>query len=248
MGINQERYLAELDRLLGFMSSWDRQAALKKYRALFAASADTDALIEELGTPTRLAIELAASYVPSRSPSALAEALQQCPVALEDMLRDPGVLAADLSEPEPVPVEAAPQPETWVFDAEPEEAPEEADAEEPAGGPYRRVRVGALIAYLIPAVVIGLPIAVALICVGLPFLVGGAWLAISAVYEALQVLGTLTLVSDMLLICGAALAACAVGVLLCWLGLWISLELCWLWVGKALTGLGRRLCVREEAA
>ena len=44
--INQERYLAELDRLLGFMSSWDRQAALKKYRAMFAACADEQALID----------------------------------------------------------------------------------------------------------------------------------------------------------------------------------------------------------
>ena len=42
--------------------------------------------------------------------------------------------------------------------------------------------------------------------------------------------------------------ACAVGLLLAWFGLWLSMELCWLWVGKALTGLGKRLCVREEAA
>ena len=66
--------------------------------------------------------------------------------------------------------------------------------------------------------------------------------------EVLQVFGSPTLVSDMLLVGGATLLACAVGLLLAWFGLWLSMELCWLWVGKALTGLGRRLCLREEAA
>ncbi len=228
------------------MSSWDRQAALKKYRTMFAASADEEALMEELGTPTKLAIELAASYVPTRPPSALAEALSRCPVALEDLLRDPEALAADLSLPEPA--EAELQPETWIFDMaeddEPAETPEEA-ASAPARG---RIRTGALIGYLIPAIVIGLPIAVLLVCLGLPFLAAGAALIFTALVQALNFIGQLRLVSDMLLTGGAALVACAVGLALCWFGLWLSMELCWLWVGKAVTGLGRRLCVREEAA
>ena len=235
------------------MSSWDRQAALKKYQSLFAASADKEALMEELGTPTKLAIELAASYVPTRSPSALAEALTQCPVALEDMLRDPGILAADLSRPEPpASSEDAPRPETWVFESAPATPPlfaaETPYAPEDAAPPRRRVMAGALIAYLIPAIVIGLPVAVVLVCLGLPFLCGGGALIYASVHEALQVFGRLRLVSDMLLTGGAALIGCAAGLLLCWFGLWLSMELCWLWVGKALTGLGRKLCVREEAA
>ena len=60
--------MAELTRLLGFMSSWDRQAVLEKYEALFAAAEDPDALTEELGTPTKLAIDLAATYVPTPAP------------------------------------------------------------------------------------------------------------------------------------------------------------------------------------
>lgn len=234
------------------MSSWDRQAALKKYQALFAASTDSEALMEELGTPTKLAIELAASYVPTRSPSALAEALTQCPVALEDMLRDPGILAADLSQPEfPESAECAPRPETWVFESAPEVPPlfipETQDKPVPPAPARRRVMVGALIAYLIPAIVIGLPVAVLLVCLGLPFLCGGGALIYASVHEALQVFGHLRLVSDMLLTGGAALIGCALGLLLAWFGLWLSMELCWLWVGRALTGLGRKLCVREEA-
>ena len=235
------------------MSSWDRQDALIKYRAMFASCADEEALMEELGTPTKLAISLAATYVPSPSPSALAAALMQCPVALEDMLRDPGILAADLNVPEPEP-EDAPKPETWVFDSAP--APAAEALPEPDGTPEtpeppvmeRRIRGGALAAYLVPAVLIGLPIAVALVCLGLPFLCGGAALIGTSVYEALQVFGSLTLVSDMLLVGGATLLACAVGLLLAWFGLWLSMELCWLWVGRALVGLGRRLCLREAAA
>ena len=237
------------------MSSWDRQDAINKYRARFAACADEEALIEELGTPTKLAIDLAASYVPTRSPSMLAAALTRCPVELEDMLRDPGVLAADLSVPETPDVpDDAPKPETWVFDSAP--APAAEALPEPDGTPEtpeppvmeKRIRGGALAAYLVPAVLIGLPIAVALVCLGLPFLCGGAALIGTSVYEALQIFGSLTLVSDMLLVGGATLLACAVGLLLAWFGLWLSMELCWLWVGRALVGLGKRLCLREEAA
>lgn len=240
------------------MSSWDRQDAINKYRARFAACADEEALIEELGTPTKLAIDLAASYVPTRSPSMLAAALTRCPVELEDMLRDPGVLAADLSVPDEP--DDAPKPETWVFEPAPAPAEEPAPAPEPAPEPEaapeekelppagKRVRSGALAAFLVPAILIGLPIAVLLVCLGLPFLCGGGALIFSAIYEGMQVFPSLTLVSDMLLVGGAMLLACGVGLLLAWFGLWLSMELCWLWVGKALTGLGKRLCVREEAA
>ncbi len=240
------------------MSSWDRQDAINKYRARFAACADEEALIEELGTPTKLAIDLAASYVPTRSPSMLAAALTRCPVELEDMLRDPGVLAADLSVPETPDVpDDAPKPETWVFDSAPAPVEEPAPAPEPDDAPAaaeelppaeKRVRGGTLAAYLVPAILIGLPIAVLLVCLGLPFLCGGAALIFSVIYEGMQVFPSLTLVSDMLLTGGAMLLACGVGLLLAWFGLWLSMELCWLWVGKALTGLGKRLCLREEAA
>ena len=244
------------------MSSWDRYDALKKYQALFDAAADEQALIEELGTPTKLAIDLAASYVPTPSPSSLANALTQCPVALEDMLRAPGAPAATLDEPEPeAEADETPKPETWVFESapEPETAPEAAAEAAPEAAPEpelqwgtpaapaRRVRGGALAAYLVPAIVIGLPVAVVLVCLGLPFLCGGGALIYAAVHELLKVLGSLTLVSDMLLTGGMTLLLCAFGLGLAWFGLWLSIQLCWVWV-NALCSLGRRLCVREEAA
>ena len=67
--------MAELDRLLGFMSSWDRDIALKKYQALSAAASDEQALIEELGTPTKLAIDLADQIYNGKWYTPLTEAL-----------------------------------------------------------------------------------------------------------------------------------------------------------------------------
>ena len=208
--------MAELTRLLGFMSSWDRQAVLEKYEALFAAAEDPDALTEELGTPTKLAIDLAATYVPTPPPT-------------------PGAAPA-------APAEAQEEiPEQFAFALEPERLEPEAEPQT-----VERTRTGALIAYLIPAIVIGLPVTAALVCIGLPFLAAGIAVVFPAVKGALAAVAALSLVSDILLTVGAALVLCAVGVLLFWFGLWLIMVLCWLWVGKALVPLGRKLCVKKE--
>ena len=199
------------------MSSWDRQAVLEKYEALFDAAEDPDALTEELGTPTRLAIELARTYVPSPPPAAVTPA---APDADAEEIPEQFSIALEPDKPAP------------------EEAPELVE----------RTRIGALIAYLIPAIVIGLPITAVLVCIGLPFLAAGGAVVFSAVKGALTAVAALSLVSDILLTVGAALVLCAVGLLLFWLGLWLIMELCWLWVGKALVPLGRKLCVKKEAA
>ena len=207
--------MSELNRLLGFMSSWDRKAALKEYTAMFASCEDADALMEELGTPTRLAFRLAGTYVPTPPPE------------LPDVAEAAG--EADVQQIE------------WDLsgEAEPEELPQPVE---------KRVKKGALAAYLIPAIIIGLPVAVLLICLGLPFLAVGAGLVVTVVLSALAVVSVLTLVSDILLAVGAALVLCALGLLLFWLGLWISMELCWLWTDKVLVALGRKLCVKEVPA
>ena len=207
--------MAELTRLLGFMSSWDRQDALKKYEALLSSAEDPEAMMEELGTPTRLAIDLARTYVPSHAP-------------------DP----AAATEPEQDEV-----PEQFTLDLEPEK-----ETSQPEPVYEEKTKTGALIVYLIPAVIIGLPVALALICVGLPFLAAGAAGIAFAVKSALAAVGMLSLVSDILLTLGAALVLCAVGLLLCWFGLWLSITLCRLWIGGAVVGLGRKLCVKKEVA
>ena len=208
--------MAELTRLLGFMSSWDRQAALKKYEALLSSAEDPEAMMEELGTPTRLAIDLARTYVPSPAP-------------------DPAERETEDGQAE--------VPEQFTLDLEPEK-----EASQPEPVYEEKTKIGVLIVYLIPAVIIGLPVALALICIGLPFLAAGAAAIAFAVKSALAVIGMLALVSDILLTLGAALVLCAVGLLLCWFGLWLSITLCRLWIGGVLVGLGRKLCVKKEVA
>ena len=125
------------------MSSWDRQAVLDKYNALFDEAGDEVALIKMLGSPTHLAINLANSYVPGPAPAAVAAPEEDNPFA------------------EPA---EAPAPVEEALPEQPEELPGEAPA------PARRVRAFGLIVSIIFGLVIGLPVAVVLICIGIPVL------------------------------------------------------------------------------
>ena len=212
--INREQYMAELTRLLSFMSSWDRRAALEKYDALLKEAEDPEAMMEELGTPTRLAIDLARTYVPTAAP--------------------------EVTEAEVTEAEEEEAPEQFALDLEPEK---EQPAPEPAV--VEKTRGGVLAVYLIPAIVIGLPVALVLACIGLAVFAAGAALIAFAVRTALPFIAALSLVSDLLLTVGAALVLCAVGLLLVWLGLWLAITLCRLWIGGVIA-LGRKLCVKKE--
>jgi len=206
------------------MSSWDRQAVVKKYKALLDASDDPGALMETLGTPTRLAITLARTYVPSSVPAEEDEAAQ--PAEPEEEI------------PEQLSLELEPEEEL------PPEEPETVSARKPG----KKLRAGLLIVYLIPAIVIGLPVALILVCVGLPFLGAGAALGTVAVQQAVTLIGRMMMISDILLVAGAGLVLAAAALLLCWFGIWVSITLCRLWISGAVVGLGRRLCVKKEAA
>ena len=43
------------------------------------------------------------------------------------------------------------------------------------------------------------------------------------------------------------LAACAAGLVIAWFGVWLSLELGWLWIGRVVFGLGKKVCTEEVA-
>jgi len=230
-------YLTELTNLLGFMSSWDRKTALEEYAAKFDAAEDTDALVEALGTPTKLAFRLAVDYVPTVSPTRQAAAMAAITDPEDILFGSEGPVAS--LDPSSLPLPHDDVPEFLAQASEEDEEPE-------PSAPKKKLRGGVLAAYLAGVLAVGLPVTVALVCVGLPFLLGGAGLAAAAVYEVSGMIRTLWLVSDYLLVIGGGLAACAVGLLLLWLGIWISAELCWLWVGKLLIPLGRRLCVERE--
>ena len=66
--INRQKFIAELSKLLGFMSSWDREATLEKYNAMFDAADSEAEVLVTLGSPTKLAIAIANEYVPTPAP------------------------------------------------------------------------------------------------------------------------------------------------------------------------------------
>ena len=60
--INKQKFLAELGRLLTFMSEDDRQEALTLYAKMFDDVEDEQALIQSLLSPTRQAVVIARAY------------------------------------------------------------------------------------------------------------------------------------------------------------------------------------------
>ena len=66
--MNKQRYLAELQQFLIFMTSADRAETLRRYEDLFdqAGIGDADALAARLGSPTKNAIRMSRAYEPGR--------------------------------------------------------------------------------------------------------------------------------------------------------------------------------------
>ena len=293
--IDERKYLAELEKLLSFMSSWDRQAALERYEAMFDEAKDPQALIEELGTPTKVAVELANGYVSSLPPGAAVETQEQSPeMPIEPESEDSSAPQPEaerfseapeenaVSEPNTEVPEAAQVPDETA-DAEqrtrPEEAPTQedppaqedasnAEADRPSGEeapaqegipapdiphpmPEEATSDGAEPAVEAPEaeerhgangfVKLLYWLFVILIGIGIPFLAAGVWVIYTVIHIVPGALAGFTLLSDTLLLGGAGLALLAFGLFLAWFGLWLSISLCRLWIGKALFALGNRV-------
>lgn len=198
------------------MSPWDRQATIRRYERRFDAAEDELALIDRLGTPTAVAVELARDYVASPPPDGLPEIVEA---------EDEG---EQLSLDQLV-METEPQDEAGT----PESAP--------AGGAARTV-------YWVFAVLIGLPVALALLVVGVPFAYSGIWLIDAVLRTVPRLLGAFNLVSDVLLLAGAGAAGLAAGILLTWLGIWLSVSLCKGWIIHVILALDKRLRKGKGAA
>lgn len=225
--INKQSYMAELAKLLGFMSAWDRRDTLQKYDALFDEAADIEELIATLGSPTKLAIGLASDYVPSPAPVSL-------PV--------------ENTEPE-IPEEAAEDTQAALIADETEPAEENAQTEElPAPRPAKKVRFFGLLVSLVFTLFIGIPVALLLICIGLPFIVSGLGLGAGLVWAAVSAIPMLALFSDILALLGVGLVLMALALLLFWFGLWVSFELGYLWISGVVLRLGRALTYKKEVA
>lgn len=112
--MNRQAYLAELAQLLYYMTAWDRDAALAKYTKLFEERDNDFAVIQELGSPMKLAVTLSRSYEASPEPAEDA-AEQESPAPAEE---------TPAEVPEEVSAETPPEPEQAA-----EETPEPAKEE-----------------------------------------------------------------------------------------------------------------------
>lgn len=220
------------------MSSWDRQAVLDKYNSLFDEAGDEVALIKMLGSPTHLAINLANSYVPTPAPEKKeAEKKELSPFA---EFEEPSVQPDEGKTEETIEATSVIPSAPEITEREPE--PETADATTPR----RKLRPVGLVASILLGLVIGVPVAVILILVGVPVLALGGTIVGLDVFVVMELVGALTMISDILVVIGAALLIAALGLLLFWFGLWLSISLGRLWIGGAMLGLGRKMSYKKE--
>ncbi|MBQ9412766.1 MAG: hypothetical protein IJU29_06690 [Oscillospiraceae bacterium] len=228
IAIDEQKYLAELTDLLGFMSSWDRDAALKRYERMLFLAKDPQALMEELGTPTKIAVELARDYVPSPPPEKAAGWPEPLSEPKEETIQETHAAAAE-EDAVPAP---APEPASEPVEEQPPARPKR-----PGG------TAGAL--FWLFALAIGVPVGLFAIAIGIPLLVAGISLAAYLILYIPAGLMRFHLFSDVLFVSGAGLTGLALSVLVSWLGLWLSLTLCRLWIECVLMRLYSRAAGRN---
>ena len=125
---------------------------------------------------------------------------------------------------------------------DPDAAPEE-DLDEPETETI--VRGGRVFLYLIiPGLVIGLPIFLALFAVSLVFLAVGVAAMACAVGVISSAFIGFTVVADMLLVLGAGASVFAVALVLLWFGIWFLIAVTFGWV-RLMTRLGVRFTRKE---
>jgi len=263
--LNKQRFLTELQRLLIFMTDADRKLTISEYSARFdeAGEEGEAALLEQLGSPTKLAISLSRGYEPGRlsAETKQREALKKAEAAaeaarLEHLSNDgytPGdepvgdpvsIMMRSLDEPceeEDKPAEEEPLPVQFRFTPD-DEYDEDEDEEIDSAPRYVRAAsplpagVGAALLALI-LLIVGVPLALLTLGVALIWLIPGAVGLGATLLCAIAALWCLGFIADALLIFGLAFIVLAVGLLLLWCGIWLDVRL----IGLFVRGV-QRLC------
>ena len=216
--MHEQKYLAELSRLLGFMSSWDRQSVIEHFKDRFDAALDRDALIKEMGSPTYVAIELARGYVPSPRPEGW---------------KSPD---SNSSEDSDSPVFSNADSLTEVM------------SEDNADQNRVRFRPAGLLFFILLVLLIGVPVGVILLLPGLFILAAGIALILVTVRMGSYAFRQLALLSDKLMVGGVLCVAAGLGLVFAWLGLYLCIRLPGAWIRHVLAPLGRKLCWYREAS
>lgn len=123
----------------------------------------------------------------------------------------------------------------------------ETPAEEEADEPFYETRaIGwrVILYLLIPGIVIGLPVFLALFAVSLILIAIGAAAICCAVGVISSAFIGFTVVADMLLVLGAGLSVFAIALVLLWFGIWFLIAVCFGWV-RLITRGGLRFTRKE---
>ncbi len=272
--MNKQRFLAELRRLLVFMTESDRSIALEKYTLMFdeAGEEGEAALLETLGSPTKAAITLSRGYVAGQltAETKQREALKKAEksaraakaVSADDY--DPGAVEEDpidiilrsLDEPdEPEPEE---EPEDDGDDGDEYDGYDDEDEEDADGDAYqydrrpvyRRAeppmpRAAGVSLLVLVLLVAGVPLAGLTLGVALLWLVPGVGGTGAAILAAIGALWCISYIADALIMLGLGFLLLAAALLLLFCGIWLDTRLIGLYV-RGVRALADALLGRRE--
>ncbi len=250
--MNKQRYLAELQRLLVFMTEEDRTLTVRRYADMFdeAGEDGADALIVRIGSPTKAAIALSRGYEPGSAAYPGDEPPEEAPrqpepkpertpapdglwddlldYDLPDYMAEDAPFAEESSEDEDdMPGgEAAYTGDDRVpaWDVPPDEPWREQAAR---GDLYTRsvpLGLGIPLFVLITAA-IGIPLFVLAVAVMAALLAPGLAGIFGAYLSAVGGLWCISYVADAILLFGLAFLILAVGLIVLWAGVWIDAKI-----------------------
>lgn len=245
--MNKQRYLAELQRLLVFMTETDRAEVIRRCSELFDAAgpggeADVIALA---GSPTKAAISLSKGYEPGTIPDvlpgadALPRAAEPAPAATQEITEgassweedipafDIPLYAQDDSPEEPAPSAGSEEP--FTIPDLPGTIRPEADPADDAGKRVMPLGIGIPLFVIIMAA-IGLPLAALCLLAAAALLMPGAALIFAAWLVFVGGLWCLSFIADAILLFGAAFIVLALGILVLFAGLRLGVKLVSLYV------------------
>lgn len=264
--LNKQRYLAELRRLLVFMTEEDREEAVRRYGAMFddAGPEGEASLVEKLGSPTKAAIGLSRGYEPGKINVAAPVVTPKRPEKKTSLGEDglpefhlPG-MEDDGEEEDAIALAEEPSeaglprrvamPRTVVAREEPWREPSV-----PAKAVTRIERTMSLWLgiplFILVFVALGLPVAAVFLAVMIVLLAPGCALLFAAWLVFVGGLWSTAYMSDAILLFGAALIVAAAGLLVLWCGVWLDVKLATVygkglgWIAGEL--LGRKVTVDE---
>ena len=234
--MNKQRYLAELQRLLVFMTPEDRDAIVRRYAALFdSVGPDGEAeLIGKIGSPTKAAISLSRGYEAGRLPEQLpgAPALPEKPKpALTETTGDPWGDLPNYDLP------GYEEPKLPLGDTQAQPGGEEFSMPDLPGyypartasraAPVRRsvpLWLGIPL-YLIIVIALGIPLAVACVVIFLALLVPGLLVLFGTYLVFVGGLWCLSFMADAILLFGASFIVLSFGIIILFGGLWLGVRL-----------------------